>query len=154
MTKRSPVLIAIGMSLGMWLGAGKVGAAWPTGSIRTLPGQTCVWGFSLGAQPIFCPFVSSSDTYYAGNNSTIYVDYHVSASGTGKQTQAYACRQSYTGSAFACGSTSTAVGTGPHDLYVSGFANIGGTTTIYDYFYVTISTTETIDAVWGVGYAQ
>jgi hypothetical protein len=152
MTRNHWTLFALAIAAGVTFTSRNADADWPTGGVRTLPGQTCVWGFKIDTQPIYCPFVSSSDSYYAGANGYLYVDYDVSSSVSGETTTAYACHQSYTGSAYVCGEENGASGTGHHDLGVLGFASLGGTWSIYDYFYVVISTTETIDNVYGVGY--
>ena len=155
MNLKASVVAGCGLLLALTLGSGRAMALWPTGAVRTLPGNVCKWGFKIDphdAQMIFCPFVSDSDADYGGYNGTIYVDYHVSSSGVNTSTLGYACRQSYTGSAVACGVSSTTIGTGAHDLDVLGFSYIGGSTTIYDYFYLTLSSTETIDSVYGAGY--
>jgi hypothetical protein len=152
MTRTRWTLFALAIAAGLTFSSPNADAGWPSGGVRTLPGQMCVWGFKLDTQPIYCPYVSSSDSYYAGSNQYIYVDYDVSSSFSGASTSAEACHQSYTGSAYVCGQTSVASGTGHHDLGVLGFASLGGTWSIYDYFYVTIWTSETIDNVYGVGY--
>ena len=152
MTTKTSTLFGTGLLFGVLLSALSAAATWPTGGVRTMPGQTCVYGIKVDTQPIWCPFISDSDTYYGGSNGTIYLDYHVSASGAGEVTYAAACRQSYTGSTLACGTASSTTGTGAHDLDVFGFDTISGTPTIYDYFYVSISTSETVDVVYGAGY--
>jgi hypothetical protein len=155
MNLKASLAAGCGLVLALTLGSGSAMALWPTGAVRTLPGNVCKWGFKIDphdAQLIFCPFISDSDAAYGGYNGTIYADYHVSSSGAGLSTSSYACRQSYTGSAVTCGASSTSTGTGSHDLDVLGFGDIGGTTTVYDYFYLTLSSTETIDSVYGAGY--
>ena len=142
---------ALGLVAGIALGGAVADASWPAGSVRTIPGGTCAFGLRLDSLPISCPFISDSDTYGALSNTYIYADYHV-ASSNGGWTTVEPCRQSYTGSAAVCGSGSSPVsGNGPHDIGLSGFSSLSGNT-IDDYYYTVITTTESIDVVYGIGY--
>ena len=152
MKLKSSAIVGVGLVVSLLLLSLEAHAVWPSAGIRTMTGQMCHWGFKLDTQPIFCPFVSESDTWYAPQQGTTYVDYHVSSSLSGQATTASACRQSYTGTAYVCGTASQRSGTGNWDMFVYGFAFLSGTSTINDYYYVDVSSSETIDVVYGVGY--
>jgi hypothetical protein len=161
-TKRTTILAGIGVAFGLWTGVLSADAAWPSGEWRTLPGPSCTpFTVLVDSSDSYCPFVSDyisdADSFYAGNNGLVYVDFHVfSTRGSGNGTQAEACRQSYTGSAVACGADSSeSDGTvGIKHLAIAGFDTIAGTANTSDYFYVHILTTEDVDQVYGVAYGD
>ena len=151
---RTKTSTALGLLAGIALGGAVAHAAWPVGSIRTIPGNTCVFTLRIDqndAQTITCPFINDSDTYAAILNETIWADYHV-ASSNGGTTYVEPCRQSYTGGSAECTPGSSYVsGNGPHDVRSSGFADLDGDSK-YDYYYTNLITTESIDVVYGIGY--
>jgi hypothetical protein len=102
-----------------------------------------------------CPFVSdygdNGDSFLSLDNQTIYIDYLVNSSASGKWTAISPCRQSWTGAAAVCGSGVTEMDgtTGFKDEGMSGFASVAGTDPS-DYYYVAVITTEWINNILGV----
>jgi hypothetical protein len=128
-------------------------AGWPSGGIRTVSGKACTpFRSAVDSYVSDCPyvsdFVSSGDSYFANNVGGIYADLDVASSGG--STGLSACRQRWTGAAVACTSPAFTSGTGYQHVYVNPFSSIGGATDQYDYYYISISTTQTVDAIYGV----
>ena len=132
-------------------------AAWPSGSVRTTHGLACTpFVNAVDSFLSYCPFISDyisgSDSHYAPNNASTYVDYHVQSTSSGASTSWSSCRQRWTGASAYCGSTTSTSGTGYHDLGVYSFGTLGGTYDQYDYYYLSVSTTESVDVIYGVSY--
>jgi hypothetical protein len=166
--KRRPSWTAIAFAAGLLCGSVDGFAAWPSGSARTLPGEigfgsntmiTCTpFSIFVDSSTSDCAFVSDwnpdADSMWGGVDAYAYVDFHVSASGSGKWTSISACRQSWSGGAFACGGGAMeSDGTpGIKNLGGFGFSSIPGTANENDYFFMEITTTETIDQIYGTAY--
>jgi hypothetical protein len=131
-------------------------AGWPAGQLRTIAGQSCTpFTIPIDASESLCPFVSDyvseGDSFLSLDNQTIYIDYQVSSSASGKWTAISPCRQSWTGAAAVCsGGVMEMDGTtGFKDEGMYGFAGVAGTDPS-DYYYVSVITTEVIHNILGV----
>ena len=132
-------------------------AAWPSAGVRTSHGLACTtFVNAIDNYLSYCPFVSDYasqiDSYYAMSNTTTYLDFHVSSTSVGDSTLVSSCRQRELGTAIVCSTPAQSVGTGDHDLLVNPFSSIGGPANPYDYYYLSIATTESVDVIYGVSY--
>ena len=152
MTKRKAILSVAGVIVGLMLAPRTVDATWPTTfpSLRTISSQMCTGALGQYAS-VTCPFPSDSADYWGGACNGLYADFqqtHNSGWVAGS-----ACRQSWTGSAVACGTPSTSTQSGPVDMFIEGFETITGGASVYDYFYVSLqSWADSINLIWGTGY--
>ena len=136
-------------------------AGWPGGgNPRTIPGALCTpFSVPIDASISYCPFISDyvpgADSFEGIYNGNVYADLHVSSTNGGGWTAVSICRQPYTGGAAYCSTAASEQDgtTGVEHLWGPGFATLYGVT-VWDYFYVEIDTTETVDQVYGVGYGS
>jgi hypothetical protein len=152
-TKRKTILSVAGVIAGLAMAPHTVKATWPANplAIRTISSQWCTSATAGSVHSYTCPFVSDYADYWGGVSGGVYADFeqtHYSGWVSGS-----ACRQSWTGTAAACGVPSSSTVSGYIDMWISGFDTITGTPSMYDYFYVSLqSWSDAIDFVWGVGY--
>jgi hypothetical protein len=119
------------LALLMGVGGGESKAAWPANGVRTV-------GFcnTVNAAIVDCPFLSDADSFWGGNNTQIFVDYYQYPPSSPGVVTSSACRQSWTGTAVACGTAASTTTYGNQDVRLGGFQTIPGPYTWFDYFYV------------------
>jgi hypothetical protein len=160
MTSFRRLLFLSGLGATLVLGASAAQATWPAGAWRTIPGQTCAAPVPVagGMTRVNCPYVS--DTAHAAAEVVgYYIDYNIHNSGSNKCALTAACRQSWTGAAFVCGTASSQANEGNNDLWGHGFSTIApgsgfAAASPWDYFFVELQlcSQTTLYDVWGVGY--
>lgn len=158
--KQKRYLTILGVVIGFVSTALTARAGWPSGDPRTIPGVLCTpFTIPIDASASYCPFisdyVSAGDSFEGIYNGSAYADVHVSSTKGGGWTTMSVCRQPYTGAAAYCATAASEQDgtTGVKHLWGPGFASLSGVTA-WDYFYVEITTTETVDQIYGVGYGN
>jgi hypothetical protein len=97
----------------------------------------------------FCPYPSMQPTYAAMSVSGTFVDFN-QTSGT---LSAKACDQSWSGATLHCNTPTTSSITGFNDMFINGFSLIPSATgSIFDYYYVQITSTTGGYTLLGCGY--
>ena len=157
MQKRFAVALSAIAFVGILAGASTSFAAWPANGVRSIEGTACTpFVNAIDNFISYCPYISDfssdADAYYAHDNATTYIDYHVQSTASGDSTTVESCRQRWTGAAVVCGTPTFTSGTGYHDLGVYSFGTLGGESDQFDYYYLSVATTETVDVIYGVDY--